>query len=207
MLNKIISLFLFFLININSLRSETIQSLRENQFLQTELSLAKKPKVYCIFNLNEEKIYLKIKGVSLKEWEIKKVRYWGDPLQGGVKTLFKKITLFPPKRANIKPAEKRDVEDFKLEALELSQIPSSYTLLLDDGIRLSVRQKKKGLSSVLLNIELAFKWYIFLPLESVWHTVNKKSFTHLSIMLNSKKEAQALYWALNEGTECIFISP
>lgn len=206
MIAKLIFLFIACFLIINDLWCEKDSIIRENQLLEIELSLTKKPKLYFIFNITEKKIYLKAKGIQLREWEIKKMRNWGDPLPMEPVSLVKKSTLFPPKREKIMPNHDKEEKEFKLEALELHDMPSSYTLFFKEGTFVYIRSKPKGLISIPYNIAHIITWFTVHPIETVWFSVKRKPFTAVYIALNNKREAQALYWAFIEGSACIFIS-
>lgn len=79
--------------------------LKENRFLDEELSLAKKPKYYFVINLKDKKIELRARGMILKSWTASQVRYSGRPVPLKVITLSQKSALNPPERIEIKPGE------------------------------------------------------------------------------------------------------
>ncbi len=171
---------------------------RENKLLQEELALAKAPNFYFLFNLSEKSIALKSKGIVLRSWTAGKIRYWGKPVELRVLTLGKKTALAPPKRNVIKPGEPEEAPptpvkpgEFELEALEVKDMPLSYTLELEDGTRIDVAPKKKGIPGLIQE----FRWSVGLPLASL----RKKAATTIGISFDDPKEGQALYWALTEG--------
>jgi len=79
--------------------------LKENRFLEEELSLAKKPKYYFVINLKDRKIELRARGMILKSWTASQIRYSGSPVPLKVITLSQKSALNPPERIEIKPGE------------------------------------------------------------------------------------------------------
>lgn len=186
------------------------RELRENnRLLESELKLAKKPQLYFIFNLKEKKIYFKCRGVTLRELEIKKVNLWGP--YPGLKdyVLLKRSTLFKPERKEINPKNnEKDKQEanFELEALELGDMPANFSMVLYEGINISVRQKPEGFFSGLRSIYSNTMWHITRPLITIWNAVQGKPFTSVYITL-SKKDAQSLYWSFYEGLAGIIYYP
>lgn len=176
-----------------------------NRLLESELKLAKKPQLYFIFNLKEKKIYFKCRGITLRELEIEKVNLWGQSPDLKARVLLKRSTLFKPERKEINPKDKEE-EEFELEALELDDMPANFSMVLDEGINISVRQKPEGFFSELRSIYSYTMWHITSPLITVWNAVQKKPFTSIYITL-SKKDAQSLYWSFYEGLAGIIYHP
>jgi len=205
MLPSLISLFIFLAIPVNILGNEKASDTAERLLLESELSLAKKPNLYFIFDLRDKRISLKARGILLREWEIRKVRYWGNPVAIKPIALTDKMVLLPPKRERIKPGESDEEEKYEVKALELDDMPSSYSLSLTGGIFLSLRPEAKGWVSIFPNALNTLRRYTLLPLKTLWFTVRKKTFTSIEIVLKAQRESQALYWAFTEGTECIIL--
>jgi hypothetical protein len=182
------------------------QETQEIRSLQAELSLANSSGLYMILDIEGRKIDLKAKGVVLRTWKIDKIRLWGDPVQSVPVTLLKKSALFPPKREDIKPGEIDEETTFELEALELNDMPSSYTLSIEQNISMYIGPQSKGWTSFLKNIGRSLRWYFYPPIKTVWTKVKKQSVTLLEVTLANKEESQAFYWALDDrgrATVCI----
>ncbi len=79
--------------------------LKENRFLQEELTLAKNRKYYFVIDLKSKKIDIRARGMQLKSWTASQIRYSGKPLPLKVLGLSQKSALNPPKRQMIKPGE------------------------------------------------------------------------------------------------------
>ncbi|HRD02423.1 MAG TPA: hypothetical protein PLP57_07255 [Candidatus Saccharicenans sp.] len=79
--------------------------LKENRFLEEELTLAKKPIYYFVIDLKDKKIELRARGMVLKSWVVGQIRYFGEPVPLKVIALSQKSALNPPKRRLIKPGE------------------------------------------------------------------------------------------------------
>lgn len=203
MLPQLIHFFIVLFISVNPLWSKETIVLEEKQLFEAELSLAQKPKIYFIFNIKEKKIHLKARGSLLREWEIEKIRFWGNPVPITPFSLVKKSTPFTAKRESIKPDNYNEKNEFELQALESIYMPTSYSLYMEGGILIYIRPKPGGLISMLYSLNHTYKWYTFSPLQAVWFSVRKRSFTAIDIVLRDKKEAQALYWAFLEGLEAI----
>ncbi len=109
--------------------------IRDNRLLEEELALARKPDIYFVFNLKGKMAHIKAKGIQLKELPVNNFNCWGSPVSGNVYRLKKKSTFFKPGREMIKPGASKDKDNFKIEALELADMPSRYTLVFDGGCR------------------------------------------------------------------------
>jgi hypothetical protein len=187
---------------VRSFPQEDAARLRRNsRLLEEELSLAKAPSFYFMFNLADRTIALKSKGIVLRSWTAKGIRYWGKPVKFRAMTLARKTALALPKRKVIKPGESETVPapakpgEFVLEALEVKDMPLTYTLELDDGTRIDVFPGKKGLARLADD----FRWSVGLPLASLKQSFLKKATTTIGISFADPKDGQALYWALTEG--------
>ena len=172
----------------------------QNRLAKEELLLAKTPSLYFIVYLKSKVIVLKSRGMILQEWKAQSIRAWGDAPPLGALTLEKKSTLFPPKRTKIKPAaDEEEAATFELDALELKDMPSRFTLFLSGGIRLHVRPKARGLFPRLGNIGHLLGWNLWVPLKNLSFRLRKKHFAAFDISLEKKEDGQAVYWALPEG--------
>ncbi len=200
---KFIHLVAAVFVAANTLGSQTASLTRETEFLEAELTLARKPQTYFVFQIKDKKILLKARGIVLREWDMEKVRCFGDRVRLKPAALNKKITLFPPKRESIKPGNKDEKDEFEIESLELKDMPSRYTLFMDQGISIHVRPKPGSFFSRLGSAWRSLKWYTVPPLKMILLSARKKPFTAVDVVLKSKQETRALFWAFAEGSECI----
>ena len=204
---KEISLIVVFYLCLSISWGERPTTYEQIRVLEAELSLAKGRDCYLIVDIGAKRIYLKAKGVVLREWEIRKARKWGIPLSLEPVALKKKSALFPPKREKIKPHEaKSESGAFELEALEVTDMPKSFTLTLDRNISLYIRPHTEGLFSKITGIPHLVKWYVWCPLRTVFLSLKKDSFHALDLVLTSELEAQSFYWVLPEGTKIAIFS-
>ncbi len=189
--------------------------IRENLFLESELELSKQTKVYVVVNLEEKRIDLKVKGFALASYPVATVRYWGDPISARPAALLEKITLTPPRRPEIKPAEAEKKESQEetapkasgdLEALELKDMPLEYTLSLERGIFMQVKNKPKGFRQRLFYQWYLLKWRLSAPLKSLWSAVKKRPYTAVNLILE-ETDAQSLYWSFPEGARMVVWRP
>lgn len=171
----------------------------EHRLAQEELQLAKTPSLYFIISLKSRTIALKSRGITLREWGIDGLHAWGDPPSPEPVTLRKKSTLFPPRRNKIKPAANEDAEStFELDALELKDMPSRFTLFLSGDLRIYVRAKAGGFLPRLGNVGHFFAWHVWAPLTNLVFELRKRPFAALEIVLPRKEDSQTLYWAFPE---------
>ncbi len=178
---------------------------RQNRLLKEELALAKNPGLYFIFDLKNNQIFLKARGMLLEEWKIEKIHRWGAAPPLGALTLEKKSALFAPKRAKIKPAEEEAGDTFELDALELKDMPSAFTLYMEGGISVYVRPKPQSISSRAASLGHSLVWYLGVPMKNLWLELRKKSFAAIEVRLPEVEKARALYWALADGTKGIIL--
>jgi len=174
----------------------------ENRLAKEELLLAKTPSLYFIVYLKSKVIALKSRGMTLQEWKVQSIHAWGDAPPLSSLALEKKSTLFPPKRAKIKPAAKEEeAATFELDALELKDMPSRFTLFLSGGIRVFVRPKARGFFPRLGNFGHVIAWNLWVPLKNLSFQLRKKPFAAIDIKLEKKEDGQAVYWGLPDGAK------
>jgi hypothetical protein len=164
--------------------------------------------------------------VALREWKITGLRFWGTAPRLAALTLEKKSTLFPPKRKEIvptleeqapeeKPAgeqeknnsnkeqkkEEQTSQSFELEALELKDMPSNFTFFLSDGSRVYFRPAAQKFFPQIASFGHSLSWYLWVPLKNLAFRLRKRSFSAIDIMLDTGEDAQAMYWAIPDGTK------
>jgi hypothetical protein len=122
-------------------------------------------------------------------------------------TLARKTALTAPQRRVIKPGEPETVSikpgEFELEALEVKDMPPAYTLELENGTKISVVARAKGLSGVWRDL----KWYVGLPLKTLKLRGQRRTMTLIEMSFENPKEGQAMYWALTEGLKGLVSMP
>jgi len=183
-------------------RGEDQTASLENRLAKEELLLAKTPSLYFIVYLKSKMIALRSRGMTLQEWKVQSVHLWGDAPPLAALMLDKKSTLFPPKRAKIQPAAKEEeAAAFELEALELKDMPSRFTLFLSGGIQVFIRPKAGGFFPRLGNLGHLLVWNLWLPLKNLSFELKKKPFAAIDIKLEKKEDGQAMYWALPDGVK------
>ena len=206
-----------------------------NTFLAEVLPLAEKPKSYFIIDLSEGKLILMARGISIREWTVDKLRFMGEPLPVKIYSLESKsvkldslrnhIDINGPevkevstgdsdadKKADNKKTDSMDggikkAKKFELIALELDDMPADYTLTLSGGAVISVRSQAEESDTFIKKTASLLKWYIYYPLVTISSYYNKTTFTKIDMSFKDRTEAQALFWAFTEGTECIVLPP
>ncbi len=180
--------------------------IRENRLLEEELTLARKPDIYFVFNLKEKMAYIKARGIHLRELQINDFHCWGSPVSGNVYRLRKKSTFFKPGREMIKPGESKEKDNFKIEALELADVPSRYTLVLDGGLTIFIRPLTEGIVSGIGNLFYTSMRFLIRPISMLWNMLRGTPYTAIDIVLD-KNDARAVYWSLSEGSGAIIYPP
>lgn len=204
----ILSLIYIVIALISTGETSEAQSGKED-ILQAELELAKKPQIYFMLNIKDKKIYFKARGIILKEIPVHNIKFWGNMSDIQSYALTKKSSFSTPARDKINPyeeeAEKEEKKDekekFQLKALELSDMPASYTLWLDGNVFVSVKPRGQGMAT-LYSVAHSLSWYVSRPLYTVWNALKKKPYTALQLRLK-KEDAQAFYWSFIEGGKII----
>lgn len=176
--------------------------IHENRMLAEELALARKPDLYFVFNLKEKLVSINARGIHLKELRLASFHSWGRPLVDGTYQLTRKTTFFKPDRDVIKPGENQEKEDFKIEALELADMPSRYTLIFNHGVAMEIRPPSDGFFSGIANIIGSFIRFILRPFPMLWYAVTGKPYTVIDLVLD-RDDARALYWSISEGANAI----
>ena len=118
----------------------------------------------------------------------------------------KKRALIKPGRKKISPGKSGENDAFQVEALETDDMPPHFSLALADGTTITVRQNPEGLLSGLSSLSRSAYWYLTRPLCSTWNYLRGSPCTSLLVVM-SKEDAQALYWSIYEGIECIIVLP
>jgi hypothetical protein len=172
---------------------------RSQQELTSESELAKEPRFYFVLDVRQKNLELRVKGMALRAWKLQSMRFWGKPAFSKTVQLVKKSTLKPPQRNVIKPGEAaaaaKDPGKFELEALELKDMPRSFSLDFDNGLHVSVKTSEKGLKALKEEV----RWYGLLPVRSFFSSRNGKPLSELELRFANEKDAQAIYWIFYEG--------
>lgn len=201
-----IPLLLVLLTSSEAVSGEVDSLKQENQLLETELRIAQTPQIYALFDLQNKKIGLKARGLLLKELSIEGFRVWGTLPRIKAATLMRKSALFAPRRAVVSPKTGDDEEQPSLETLELKDMPTNFTLVLEGNTSISVRPKPTHLLSSLWGIRYPVQWYLTRPVLTVWNALRKRPYTSIEIVLE-ESDARSLYWSFLEGMKAIVYSP
>jgi hypothetical protein len=197
-------------------------TLAKNRFVEAELALAQKSRIYAIFDFDKSQILLKARGVAFKTWKIESFRAIraGVPLK--VITITERSTLTPPSRAVLKPENEEAAAPAtpaaappagtpaptppsppKLEALEVTDMPTKYQFRCSDNVRISVAppvtdpwEKRKLMAKEAVE-------YAALPIKTLLGKAEDKGPLEVELIL-APADAQAVYWALPETTEILF---
>ena len=177
-------------------------ALKENRFIKEELALAKRSPLYFVLDIAEKTIDIKAKGIVLKEWKISKLRLWGSPPPLAAMAVLKKSSFSVPQRIKIQPGEAEgETASFELDALELKDMPSSFSLILERQTVVYVGPAASGLGSRIGRFGHFLNWYIGLPLKNLWLQIRSKPMTMIDVTFSSADEARSLYWALADKTK------
>jgi len=172
---------------------------RNQQELTAESELAKEPHFYFVLDVRQKNLELRVKGMVLRAWKLQSRRFWGKPVFSKTVQLVKKSTLKPPQRNVIRPgdaaAAAKDPNKFELEALELKDMPRSFSLDFDNGLHVTVKARGKGLGALRQEI----RWYGWLPVQSFFRARKGKPMSEFELRFENGEDAQAIYWIFYEG--------
>ncbi len=180
--------------------------IRESRLLEEELKLSRKPDIYFIFNLKEKMVYIKSRGISLKELPIKDFNFWGTPVSVSAYLVKEKSAFIQPEREMIKPGEIKKNDKYKVDAFELTDMPSRYTVVLDGGIAIYIKPMTEGVFSGISNFSYSSARFLTRPMLTLWNVFKGKPYTAIDIVLD-KNDAMVFYWSLSENSTAILNTP
>lgn len=198
--------------------SGTLQSQDEERLLQLELQLARKTNIYFIIDLQENRVYVKARGIVLRDLEIKGKRFWGQADTVKLYVMNGKAAYAEPQREEVIPENMKKDEDppapapagttaaVDIKALEIDDMPTSFILKLDDNFNVYVRPDNKGMLLGFYSIVNSINWYISQPMLTVWYSIKKSPHVALNLFLE-EQDARALYWTIHEGSEVLIYNP
>ena len=196
-MRRVLPVFLAAALAVSAAAQDKISVLKDSRLVKEELALAKNAALYFVLDIKGKTIVLKAKGVVLKEWKIGKIRLWGGPPPLAALTVLKKSSLVVPQRIKIMPGEaEQESSTFELDALELKDMPATYTLILESRTVVYIRPRAKNIGGRIGNFGHILNWYVGLPLKNLWLYLKKKPLTMIDIAFVNESEAQSLYWAM-----------
>jgi hypothetical protein len=213
----LINVFLVFFLSAEA-GSKILKSSGEERLLQSEVTLARKTQIYFVLDLKEKKIYFKARGIVLRDLDIKKVKFWGRRENMELSTMTGKAAFSEPRREEILPENAKKDEKVSpatppktpatvdIKALELEDMPSSYSLKFDDGLVISVKPDNKGLITGLYSIAYSLNWYILKPIVTVWYAIQNRPYGALNLVMD-ENDARSLYWSIHEGSRVLIYNP
>ena len=175
------------------------QSAGEARILESELLLAKGNDPYLLINTSAGNLSFKAKGVLLREWRVTSSGKWGFPFAYEPIPLVKKSALIPPEREEIRPGQ-GDEDSFDIQALELQDMPKSFSLVLGEDILVYVNPSRQGFGKPVRLFQKALRRLLLYPLASIKSSIQGTNYHVLEIELETASEAQSLYWALTDKT-------
>lgn len=190
----------------------------ENTMLRAEYDLARKGQVYLNLSLPKKEFEIRSSGMTIATIAIQEIRPWGPTPSPGLHLISdkdrvperEKIQIPPPgveentakpAPAPIDPAAAPVVKKFDIQATEVTDMPTSYTLWLEGGGVLVIKSflETKNWKEKLAHRFEKQLWSISHALRSVQHHWKKQPYTELTLVL-TPQDAQRLYWALPVGS-------
>jgi hypothetical protein len=194
--------------------------------LATEYSLAKDSNFYFVLDVLGRKLELRVRGMVLRSWPLQGMRFWGNPGFAGTVEMVKKTTLKAPERIVIKPGETEEPApapvappakpgakgpaattpaEYDLEALELRDMPKTFSLDFDNGLHITVKTKDGGSQGFAKSVRAALRWYVQLPLRNLFGSREGKKISELELTFEQGQDAQAIYWHFFDGIKGIVL--
>lgn len=184
------------------------EALRDQAALTAEYGLARAPGFYFVLDVPGKTLDLRARGMVLRSWPLRSMRFWGHPAFQGTVELRRKSTLRVPERIVVRPpgegepatsASESGSDGFEVEALELKDMPESFGLEFDNGFHVAVRSAQGARRGPLGMAVNAWKWHVVLPVRSFLGLGKKGSKAWLELVFEDKRDAQAIYWHFAEG--------
>lgn len=198
----------------------TSPELREQDIgasLESELSLAKGKAVYVVCDPGGGAIYIKARGVTLEGLPVADYTLIGQPPTAKPMRVLKKKALAEPERERIKPksideskdgdeAKSTTADTYDVKALEVHDMPASFSIYLDGGVTLHIvpiAETLKGrMGAFVAGVHRGFAR----PVIRQWHALRGEPHSEMEISLG-EADARALYWHLPEGTMVLLRPP
>ncbi len=177
----------------------------KHALLRAEYELARQTLVYFHFDLEGRRVLFKSRGLPLTELPMVEVRRWGPRSAVQVRTLVARTSGGEPERPRVRaPAvgEAEKPRTLEIQALELQDMPTAFTAVLDDGTRLHLRPAAQSWIDLLPAALDGATWYLSRPLISVWNFLRRKPYTEVRIVLQPR-DVQRLYWSFVEEGRCL----
>jgi hypothetical protein len=190
---------------------------KKQQALNAEYSLAKEANFYFVFDVPGRKLELRVRGMALRAWPLRSIRFWGEPHFSGSVELARKTALKAPERIVIKPGETEapapapaakpgaTAAEFELEALELRDMPKRFQLGFDNGLNVTIKAKDGGSRGLGGTLRDAWHWYIDLPLRNLFGAKEGQAVSELELVFEDEKDAQSIYWHFFDGIKGIIL--
>lgn len=175
--------------------------------ISSEYELAKNPSFYFLLDVRGKKIELRARGMVLKSWAIRSMRFWGRPDFSKTVVLVRKSTLKAPQRIIIKPGGTEPAEpgtpakagEFDLEAVELKDMPTDFALDFDSGLHVSVVSSGQRTSGFFGGLRRAWTWYVSIPVRGLLGNRKGRTSSRLELTFADGKDAQSIYWHFFDG--------
>ncbi len=195
---------------------------RKQAALTTEYALAKESSFYFVLDVLGRKLELRVRGMVLRSWPLRDMRFWGSPDFSGTVELARKSALKAPERIVLKPGETGEPEpapasavepaakgaaaaEFDLEALELKDMPKRFSLDFDNGLHVTVKSKDGASRDFAGTLGDAWRWYIGMPLRNLFGSQEDKKISELELTFEEDEDAQAIYWHFFDGIKGIIL--
>lgn len=184
---------------------------RRKARLEAEIELAKTPNVYLVVDSEAREVSLRIRGMALKTWSVASLRSWGRPVGVRSLKLVKRTGWSAEDRVNltpgVKPEEKEDgkPKDIGDDVLELEDMPFRYAFLMEEGVRIVVRPKPRGLLGKMGGVAAGLGRLIGRSAQTIWAAVKGREFSEIKLVFVNQEDAQAMFWSTPEGTKILFL--
>ncbi len=97
------------------------------------------------------------------------------------------------------------VDKFEVEALEITDMPGSFELHFDDGLRIYVRSKS-GLGERFRQTRELALWYLWYPVRQLLFPKAEQK-PRLFLFFEEKRQAQGIYWSFIDGIKGLIWFP
>jgi hypothetical protein len=176
---------------------------RENRRLAAEAAFAATPKPYFVLDLEQGRVSLRTRAMTLFEVAVQEQGVWGRRLAVGPTAVERRDALARPA---VHPGEEKSQETLDQQILEMADMPTSYRLRLLGDIEVEVLPLAAGRWPLWRQRAKIWRWRLTRPLATLRQRRERHETTAIFLVLRPE-DAQRLYWSLFEGLDGILIPP
>lgn len=185
---------------------------RRRRALEEEIKLAKTSAVYLVVDAGAATVSLKTRGMTLKTWPAIRMKSWGRPVGTAALKVERRSGWSAQDRINLTPGKKPEAKagskkpkDIGDDVLELNDMPVKFRFMLESGARMTVRAKPQGFLGGGFYAVAGLGRSLERAVRLIGAAVSGRGMSEMRIIVRDAKDAQAIFWAVPENTNILFI--